>query len=142
MNLFFDTDVIIDYLTDRKPFSDEAEHLFALIEGGKIRGHASALCYSNLYYLLHQRMSGKKTISLLKDLSGILNILRVDSNVIISGLNSGFRDFEDAIQYYAAVDYKKIDLIVTRNTKDYKHASLPVMTPNTLLKTLQSGDES
>lgn len=141
MNLFLDTDVIIDYLTDRKPFSDEAEKLFALIEGGKIRGHASALCFSNLYYLLHQRMSGKRSISLLKDLSDILNVVKVDSNAIQDALNSGFRDFEDAIQYYAAVDYKKIDLIVTRNTKDYKHASLPFMTPNTLLKTLQSGDE-
>ncbi len=135
MDIFLDTDVIIDYITDRKPFSDKAEMVFALIENKKIKGHTSSLCFSNLYYLMRQQMTRPKTISLLKDLASILNILKVDEDSIIQALNSEFKDFEDAIQYYSASDYKRIDLIVTRNIKDYKHAILPVMTPDTLLKT-------
>ncbi len=135
IDLFIDTDVIIDYITDRKPFSDNAEKLFALIENKKIKGHTSSLCFSNLYYLLRQKLSRSKSISLLKDLAGILNILKVDEDSILQALDSDFKDFEDAIQYYTASDYKRIDVIVTRNIKDYKHSSLPVMTPDTMLKT-------
>lgn len=134
-DLFIDTDVIIDYLIDRKPFADKAEMLFALIENKKLKGHTSSLCFSNLYYLLRQQLSRSKSISLLKDLAGILNILKVDEDAILQALDSDFKDFEDAIQYYTASDYKRIDVIVTRNIKDYKHSSLPVMTPDTMLKT-------
>ena len=135
MDVFLDTDVIIDYITDRKPFSDKAEMVFALIENKKIKGHTSSLCFSNLYYLMRQQITRVKTISLLKDLAGVLNILKVDEDSIIKALNSDFKDFEDAIQYYTASDHKRIDLIVTRNIKDYKQSTLPVMTPDTLLKT-------
>ena len=135
MNVFVDTDVIVDYITDRKPFSDKAEKVFALIENKKIKGHTSSLCFSNLYYLLRQQMTRAKALGLLKDLAGLVNILKVDEDSILQALNSDFKDFEDAIQYYTASDYKSIDLIVTRNTKDYKHSELLVMTPDTLLKT-------
>ena len=135
MNVFLDTDVIIDYITDRKPFSDNAEKVFALIENKKIKGHTSSLCFSNLYYLLKQQMTRTKVLALLKDLASLLNILKVDEESILQALNSNFKDFEDAIQYFTASDYKSIDLIITRNTKDYKHSELPVMTTDTLLKT-------
>lgn len=48
--------------------------------------------------------------------------------------DSDFKDFEDSIQYFTTLDYKSVDLIVTRNTEDYKHSDLPVMTSDTLLK--------
>jgi predicted nucleic acid-binding protein len=133
---FIDTDVIIDYITDRKPFSDSSEIIFALIENRKIKGHTSSLSFSNLYYLINQQLSRKMTLSILKDLSGILNILKVDEDSVLQALNSDFRDFEDALQYYSASDYKRIDLIVTRNVRDYKHSDLPVMTPDTLIKSI------
>jgi hypothetical protein len=50
-------------------------------------------------------------------------------------VDSSFADFEDAVQYYAAIS-AKADAIITRNTKDYKHASIPVLTAEQFLKTL------
>ena len=137
-DVFIDTDVIIDYITDRKPFSDHAEIIFTLIENRKLRGHTSALCFGNLYYLINQQLSRKMTLSILKDLAGILNILKVNEDAVLQALESDFKDFEDALQYYSASDYKRIDLIVTRNVKDFKHSDLPVMTPDTLIKTTNS----
>lgn len=109
-----------------------------MIEKKKLRGNASSLCFSNLYYLLRQELSRTKAISILKDLSSILNILKVDEDSVLKALDSNFRDFEDALQFFTASDYKRIDLIVTRNVKDYKHSTLPVMTPEVLLKTLMN----
>ena len=135
INVFLDTDVIVDYITDRRPFSDNAEKIFALLENKKIKGHASSLCFSNLYYLMRQQMTRTKAIDILKDLANLLNILKVDEGSIHQALDSEFKDFEDAIQYFTVLEYKSIEIIVTRNIKDYKHSDIPVMSTDTLLKT-------
>ncbi len=128
-DLFVDTDVIIDFLVDRKPFSREAAIIFTLIEQKKLKGSASALTYSNLYYVLRKFESHKNVMSKLESLSRILNILKVDDIMIKNAITSGFPDFEDGIQYFCAMESKKIDVIITRNIKDFKKSALPVMTP-------------
>lgn len=71
----------------------------------------------------NQELSRKLTISILKALAKILNILKVDLDSALRALESEFIDFEDALKYYSTSDYKRIDLIVTRNVKDYKYSS-------------------
>lgn len=137
IDLFIDTDVIIDFIIDRQPFSREAAQVFILIDQKKVKGYTSALCYSNLYYVLSKYASHKKGITMLNELSELVGILKVDDDIIKASLASDFKDFEDAIQYYTAQEYKKIDVIITRNIKDYKKSSLPVMTPETFMKTYE-----
>ena len=68
----------------------------------------------------------------------MVDILKVDGDIVKSALTSDFKDFEDSIQYFAAQEHKKVDCIITRNTKDYKDSSLPVMTPETFLVTFEN----
>ena len=70
-NLFIDTDVIIDFLIDRKPFSREAAIIFTLIDQKKLKGYASSLTFSNLYYVLRKFESHNKVISKLDSLSNL-----------------------------------------------------------------------
>jgi len=137
-NVFIDTDVIVDFLTDRKPFSLESAKIFSLIDQKKIKGCVSSLSFSNLYYVLRKFGTHKKVISSLQDLSELVDILKVDSDIVKSALTSDFKDFEDSIQYFAAQEHKKVDCIITRNIKDYKDSSLPVMTPETFLVTFEN----
>jgi len=137
-DLFIDTDIIIDFLIDRKPYSREAAILFTLIEQKKLRGYSSSLTFSNLYYILRKIETHNKVISKLDSLSKILSILKVDEQTIKSAINSGFLDFEDSIQYFSARDYKKISVIITRNIRDYKNSEIPVMTPGDYLKTVST----
>jgi predicted nucleic acid-binding protein len=134
-DLFIDTDVIIDFLIDRKPYSREAAIIFTLIDNKKMRGYVSSLTFSNLYYILRKLESHNKVIAKLDSLSKMVNILRVDEQIIKNAIASSFPDFEDTIQYFCALDSKKIDVIITRNTKDYKNSGIPVMTPGDFLKT-------
>lgn len=134
-DLFIDTDVIIDFIIDRQPFSREAAQVFTLIDQRKVKGYSSALSYSNIYYVLRNYASHKKVITMLNELSDLVGILKVDDDIIKASLASDFKDFEDAIQYYTAQEYKRIDVIITRNIKDYKKSSVPVMTPETFMKT-------
>lgn len=133
-DLFIDTDVIIDFLIDRKPFSREAAIIFTLVEQKKLKGYASSLTFSNLYYVLRKFETHKKVISKLDSLSKLVNILKVDDQTIKSALASSFQDFEDSIQHFCASESKKPDAIITRNIKDYKNSELPVMTPGDFLK--------
>ena len=137
-DLFIDTDIIIGFLADRKPFSREAATIFTLIEQKKLKGYTTSLTFSNLYYVLRKFESHNKVISRLDSLSKILGILNVEELTIKNALASGFPDFEDSIQYFSAISNKKIDAIITRNTKDYKNSEIPVMTPGDFLISLQS----
>jgi len=136
-DLFIDTDIIIDFLADRKPFSREAAIIFTLIEQKKLKGSASALTFSNLYYVLRKFESHRKVIARLESLSKIVSILKVEELTIRNALASEFPDFEDSIQYFSAMGNKKIDIIITRNIKDYKRSEIPVMTPGDFLNGIE-----
>ena len=137
-DLFIDTDVIIDFLIDRKPYSREAAIIFTLIEQKKLKGYASSLTFSNLYYVLRKFESHTKVISKLDSITTILTILKVDEHIIKKALASGFPDFEDSIQYFSAIENRKIDVIITRNIKDYKKSQISILTPGDYLKTASS----
>jgi predicted nucleic acid-binding protein len=137
-DIFIDTDVIIDFLIDREPHSREAAIIFTLIEQRKLKGFVSSLTFSNLYYVLRKIESHNKVIAKLDSISSLLTILKVDQQTIKYAIESGFPDFEDSIQYKCALDYKKIDVLITRNIKDYKGSEIPVMTPADYLKMVSS----
>jgi predicted nucleic acid-binding protein len=137
-DIFIDTNVIIDFLIDREPHSREAAIIFTLIERKKLKGYVSSLTFSNLYYVLRKIESHNKVIAKLDSISRLLTILKVDQQTIKYAITSGFPDFEDSIQYNCALDYKKIDVLITRNIKDYKGSEIPVMTPADYLKMVSS----
>ena len=137
-DIFIDTDVIIDFLIDREPHSREAAIIFTLIEQKKLKGYVSSLTFSNLYYVLRKIESHNKVIAKLDRISRLLTILKVDQQIIKLAIASEFPDFEDSIQYNCALDYKKIDVLITRNIKDYKGSQIPVMTPAIYLKMVSS----
>ena len=136
-NIFADTNILIDLLADRKPFSTFAAGIFDLSRKGKLMIYVSAVSYNNIYYILRQSLSHIETIRLLEELSDLVIIADVTKAIIKKSLKTDFKDFEDAIQYNCALDLPNIDAIVTRNTKDFKKSMLPVMSPEEALSTIQ-----
>lgn len=128
-NIFIDTNVLIDFFADRKPFSIEAAKLFNYSFKKKIDIYISAVSYNNIYYILRQSYSHIETIKMLSELNEWTDIIDVSKDIIKKSLKSDFKDFEDAIQYNSAKSLNKIDFIVTRDTKDFKNSSLPILTP-------------
>jgi predicted nucleic acid-binding protein len=134
--VLIDTDVILDFFFDRKPFSDNAAQILALCESNKITGFITSVIISNVYYLLRKTATHEKVIEKLGQLTSIIEVLNTDKTVIIKALNSSFKDFEDALQNFSAETSGEIDLIITRNIKDFKYSSLGILTPENYLKTL------
>lgn len=135
-NILIDTDVILDFFLDREPFSENAAKILSLCEKREITGFVTPVIVSNVYYLLSQKGKQEKVIEKLKILLSLLEVLIIDKNSIIVALNSDFKDFEDALQNYAAEINGKIDIIITRNTKDYKKSELAIMNPEEFLKSI------
>lgn len=138
-HLFFDTNVIIDVLTDRRPFSVSAAKLFDHSERGEIKIHIAAVSYNNIYYVVKKFSSHKETIKILKDLERITETINTSKEIIRESLYSEFKDFEDAIQHYSATTYKKIDAIITRDINDFRHSKIPILSPDEALGLIESG---
>ena len=133
--ILIDTDVILDFFFDRKPFSDAAAKIFTLCDLKQIKAFVTPVIISNTYYLLKRTAKHQKVIEKLTQLLTITDILIMDKEVIVKALHSSFKDFEDALQNYAAEKSGDIDVIITRNTKDFKKSEIGVMTPENYLKT-------
>ncbi|MDN3581454.1 type II toxin-antitoxin system VapC family toxin [Mucilaginibacter flavus] len=136
-HVFFDTNVVIDFLADRKPFSIDAAILFDLAVNEKLKIYISAVSYNNIYYVLRHSLSHPVTLRLLNELADMTEIVDVTNDVIRQSLKTDFKDYEDAIQYYCALSVSDIKFIVTRNTKDFKKSILPVLMPTEALKVLE-----
>ncbi len=135
-NVLIDTDVILDFFFDRKPFSDDASQILNLCEKGQVKGFVTSVIISNIYYLLRKTSNHRNVIDSLKILMNFIDICNIDKDIILSALNSDFKDFEDALQNFSAQNDSRISIIITRNTKDFKLSKLSVMTPELFLKTL------
>jgi predicted nucleic acid-binding protein len=135
--VLIDSDVILDSFFDRKPFSEYATRIISMCESKEIKGFLTPVIYSNINNILRQTAKHEKVIEKLKKLLEITDVLIMDKLVIIKALESGFKDFEDSLQNYAAINNGQIDSIITRNIKDYKNSELGVFTPETYLKTIK-----
>jgi predicted nucleic acid-binding protein len=140
--IFIDTNVIIDFLADREPYSDYAAILFQLAKDNKIKVHVSAITFNNTYYILRKVTTHKKALSLLSEIEGYIGIQETNRTIIQKAIKSNFSDFEDAIQYFSAVEIGKIDIITTRDLKDFKKSELPVLSPDTTVKMLMEENTS
>lgn len=126
--IFLDSDVILDLLTEREPHFAAARELFLLIQDKKVLAHTSPVVIANIFYILNRHFSREKAISSLIKVKSLVNVLSCGDAEIELALSSGFKDFEDSIQYYTALAHG-IDIILTRNVKDYKSANINVSTP-------------
>lgn len=131
--ILIDTDVILDFFFDRKPFSENSTTILNLCENKIIEGYVTPVIISNIYYLLRRNAKHEKVIEKLKLLLTILNVLKMDKSTIEKALNSDFKDFEDALQNFSAVNFGEIEAIITRNIKDYKRSEIGVLTPESFV---------
>ena len=137
-HLFLDTNIVIDFLTGRAPFAYEAAQLFDKSDKKQLHMYVSALSFNNIYYVIKQGSTHQKTIDALKQLQEWVITVDVNAQHIHKALHANVKDFEDAVQFYAAESHPKIQCIVTRNQKDFKHSKLPVFSPKEALAKIWS----
>ena len=117
--LFVDTNIVLDVLAKRQPHYEEAAELFSLADKKEIALAVSSLTIANTGYTLLRQMDAANAKAVLRKLRLIVEILPLDDKIIGLALNDeGFTDFEDALQYFSALENGQ-DIIITRNLKDF-----------------------
>jgi predicted nucleic acid-binding protein len=136
ISIFIDTNILIDFLSDRKPHSNYAEKIFELANEGKLNLFTSSHSFATTHYILKKHISEKELRSILLELLELITILPIDVEIIKKGLKSSIKDFEDSIQAYSASTLNEISYIVTRNIKDFKNSKILAITPDDFINNL------
>lgn len=137
MKILFDTNVILDVLLLRKPYHNAATYLLTEAEQGNIEGYLCPTTITTIGYLVTKVKGSEEAKKLIKNLLNIFELTELNKSVFESACSHKISDFEDAVLHESA-SLSHIDGIVTRNTKDFKYASLNIYAPEELAGIIKS----
>lgn len=133
--IFLDTNVILDLLGERVPFFDSIAKVATLADQKKLTLIVSPLSFTTMNYVLNKYETSKSVLNKLRKFKIICEVCEVNEETIDKALNSNFKDFEDAVQYFSALQ-SNCSIIITRNGKDFKHSTIPIMTAEEYLSSI------
>lgn len=136
IRILVDTNIVIDLLAKRELFYKESAILFSLADKKALTLTVSSLTFAKINYILSKLTSKKDARTILRKFKVLVETLSLDDKITELALNdSNFPDFEDGLQYYSAIE-NQIDIIITRNKKDFKKSTIPVLTAKEYLAKL------
>ena len=137
MKILLDTNIVLDVLMDRLPYSDTATVLFSKVEDGTIIGYLCCTTITTVFYLASKTVGAARAHEEIKKLLSLFEVAPVNRHVLESALELDFNDFEDAVIHEAAC-HIGVDAIVTRNQKDFKKSRISVYSSEEMVKILIS----
>lgn len=132
--VFLDTNVVVDLLAKRESFYEDATRIFSLAYNKKIVIVVSPMTYATVSYLLRKNQNFRQ---LLYNFRQLTDVSLADEKVVDAALTSAFDDFEDAMQYHSALT-SNVEMIITRNVKDFTMSQIPVLTPHEFLQSVRA----
>ena len=137
MKVLFDTCVIIDSLQNREPFAEVSNKLLLAVARGEIEGYITAKSITDIFYLTHRiTHDNEKTKDITAKLLSLYKLLDTKGIDCERALVSDISDFEDAVMVQTA-KRTEMDLIVTRNEKDFNKSDVKINNPQELVKSLK-----
>ena len=131
MKILFDTNVVLDVLLDRRPFSAVAVKLLARVERGEIEGLLGATTLTTVHYLLAKEIGAANALAAVRRLLSLFTVAQVDGTTLLLATDLRLADFEDAVLHESA-RLAGATMIVTRNGGDFRQGSLTVRSPDEL----------
>jgi predicted nucleic acid-binding protein len=128
MKVFVDTNVLLDVLAKRKPFFDDSATIWTMAERGEIQGLVSAISFTNLFYIVRKLRDHKTALRTMAQLRDTFTPIACDTQVLNQAIDAGFKDFEDAVQYFSA-SRAGAACIVSRNPDHFPRSEPPVLGP-------------
>jgi len=135
LKVIFDTNVVLDVLLDREPFSISAALLFSKVEKGELSGYLCATTITTIHYLVRKALGTRDAHKYVGNLLSLFEIAPVGRVVLEEALRSRFDDFEDAVIHEASI-HAGVEALVTRDSNGFRRATIPVYLPDELLGVL------
>lgn len=140
MRLLFDTNVVLDVLVDREPFSTRAVFLFSKVEKGELSGYLCASTITTIHYLATKVLGADEAKAQIGKLLNVFEVAPVNRSVLETALQWKFPDFEDAVVHESAL-HVGVHGIVTRELRGFKQATISIYSPEELIRILRVGEE-
>jgi predicted nucleic acid-binding protein len=136
MQIFIDTNVILDALMMREPWAASAQTLLRDAALGKFNSNILASQTTDIFYIIRrQGVDAGAAKSIIRKLTNTINISEVTLADVNNALSSNMNDYEDALLAYCAYRYKAA-YIITRNEKDFLESPVSALPPEIFLKQL------
>lgn len=139
MKILIDTNIILDHLLDRAPFNKAATHIFSETERGQLDAFIGGTTVTTIHYLVTKALGSKTARMALEQLLRLFEVAPITRTVLASALLLKFPDFEDAVLHEAAM-HVGAQAIVTRDTKGFQQASIPVYSSDDFVISLDTID--
>lgn len=133
MRVLVDTDVVIDLMLDREPFSEPAAVLCSLVEAGHLGGMLAATTIATLHHLASKTIGRQKAKAEINKLLALFRIAAIDRAVLVQAVQLDWPDFEGAVLHEAALQ-NDAQAIVTRDPKGFKRARIAVLAPDECIR--------
>lgn len=133
MRVFLDTNILLDIIEGRPKFLLASSNVFDLGVRGVIQMFATPLTFANCVYTARKNVGYEQAVNGLRCLKSYVRTAVMDDDQVTDALCSDLPDFEDMLQYEAAIA-AKCDVIVTRDKKrHFPNDGLPVLSPEVFL---------
>jgi predicted nucleic acid-binding protein len=132
--LLIDTNIVLDWILERRPLADPAKRVIELCINGDLRGYLAAHTILNIFFIVRKEKSVAERKEILLMLCDSFEIINVEKVMIICALeNEKWNDLEDGLQMHCAA-HEKLDYIITRNIKDFTHSEIKALLPEDFIK--------
>ena len=133
MRIFLDANILISVLNKEYPLFTYAARVVSLADHKKFTVYTSPVCLAIAFYFAEKKSGSQLAKQKIKLLAEKISIAAVSKNEVLQALqNKQVNDFEDGIEYYAALN-NKCDVIVTEDTGDFYFAEIKVCGAQTFL---------
>jgi len=133
MRVLVDTNIFLDVLLERETLVVNSQRVLNRLEQRPGSGWISWHTLSNLYYVGQKIAGENKTRRSIKRILSGFDVCPADTRIASTAMDLDMADFEDALQVAAGLS-AKVEWIITRNVRDFKHATIPALTPEQALK--------
>ncbi len=133
ITVLVDTNVLLDYLTTRKPYFNDSYAILLMCAEEKINGYVAFHSIPDIYYILRKTHDTRVRREMLLGICNILTVTSASHESVISAIkNDMFKDLEDCLQDKCAAEINA-DYIITRNISDFKSSKVKAVTPEQFL---------
>lgn len=130
MRVLVDTNVVLDYLLEREPYTESARTIVLGCKQKKLTGCIAAHTVSNMFFILRKAYSVEERRTILRDICRLFEVEGIDRSKILQALdNMDFKDFEDCLQMQCARSFQA-DYIISRNLGDFANSEIPCISPD------------
>lgn len=133
MKVLIDTNVLLDWLLKRTPFSVDAAQIVGLAELKRVDAHFAAITLTNAYYIAKVPRGAAFATSFVEAIGRIGKVIPLDDVLIDRAVVLQMNDLEDAIQA-ASAERASADVIVTRDLNDFVNSPVATIAPSAFLK--------